>query len=286
MADLPAFTVTGDGSYAQIWDQDNVSDATSLWDKVDELIASADDANWIARRWEGSGTGIITAFLLLADMPTDFAELLTLTATIRSMRRSGDDSIGLYAQLYRADETTALSDEVTVSAEAGGGHETNWTNRQVTFTNLADTTDKTIWNGARIRLRWVFSQNMGPDSDITVRVSAIEFNGTYTASGADTTPPTVNVTAGPTPDKISKMTGKDLAALTFAVDEECQAWKAMVVADSADAHDAGSLIKSGGSVVTDLSTDISGAELEAADAGDGVKLVKVFAQDLAGNWSN
>jgi hypothetical protein len=36
---------------------------------------------------------------------------------------------------------------------------------------------------------------------------------------------------------------------------------------------------------TNQSVTIKGADLEAASAGDGAKIVKVFGQDAAGLWS-
>ena len=37
---------------------------------------------------------------------------------------------------------------------------------------------------------------------------------------------------------------------------------------------------------TVINCQIYGADLEAADAGDGTKIVKVFAKDESGNWSS
>jgi hypothetical protein len=68
-----------------------------------------------------------------------------------------------------------------------------------------------------------------------------------------------------------------------------------VVPSSGSAHTAGTTIPAtagstnttGGSLAatTNQSVTIKGTDLETASAGDGDKIVKIFAQDAAGNWS-
>lgn len=112
----------------------------------------------------------------------------------------------------------------------------------------------------------------------------------------DTTVPVVTVSAGPTPTKISKVTGKDESDFSFQVDTDFVEYKVKVVPATGSIHSAGTLIPmTGGSVNmsgtgtfrarTNIDCTIDGADLEAADSGDGDKIVKVFAKDDAGNWS-
>jgi hypothetical protein len=107
------------------------------------------------------------------------------------------------------------------------------------------------------------------------------------AANVDTTPPTTNVTSAST-FKMSSVSGKDSYAYSFAANEAIQAWKIKLVGNAADIHTAGTVIESGGSVAsgTPIVGSITYAELLSAGANtDGAKIIKFFAQDLAGNWS-
>ena len=80
-------------------------------------------------------------------------------------------------------------------------------------------------------------------------------------------------------------------------DVEIVAWKVKVV-DSINASESdgtqigttgGSTNVSGNttkSAETNVTTTIYGADLEAASAGDGEKILKIFVQNAAGSWSN
>lgn len=123
----------------------------------------------------------------------------------------------------------------------------------------------------------------------------------------DTTAPTVTITAGPSttqggnPPKISKVAGWDDASITWQVDADIQAYKVKVVPSTGADQSQGTTIGTtngstnvsatgaGGAQVlaaaTAITTHIKGADLEAASAGDATKQLKIFAQDMAGNWS-
>ena len=111
----------------------------------------------------------------------------------------------------------------------------------------------------------------------------------------DTTIPAVSI-AGPDVNKISKVTGKNTAALSFQVDQNFTEYKVKVVGSTGAAHDTGTVIPTtGGSTNTSatgtwttasvINVTIKGADLETASSGDGTKIVKVFVKDEAGNWS-
>lgn len=107
---------------------------------------------------------------------------------------------------------------------------------------------------------------------------------------ADTTPPEVDVTAGPTPARISAVSGFDESDFTFEVDEGCQAWELRAVGDASDPRDTGDpLVLSGGAIPAETGQPqtVSYDDLDAAGiaGSDGPKTLKVFAQDAAGNWS-
>lgn len=134
----------------------------------------------------------------------------------------------------------------------------------------------------------------------------VALGGTFTTSNAqgafafalfavaaeDATPPVATVTTPPSETTIDQaMT----TTFEFRANEAIQAWKVEVVADHTAEHDEGTVIgTSNGSLnvtggaldaMTDQSVTIHGADLDAASPGAGPKVVKVFAQDLAGNWS-
>ena len=117
----------------------------------------------------------------------------------------------------------------------------------------------------------------------------------------DNTLPTVAITAGPTPKKISKIATKNSSELSFQSSEDFMEYKVCVVAAESNTHDVGVVIgtanssKNTSGVATDVSKAypaatpidviITGADLEAASPGDGQKIIKIFVKDVAGNWS-
>jgi len=111
----------------------------------------------------------------------------------------------------------------------------------------------------------------------------------------DTTKPVVTI-SGPDVTKISKVAGKDVCAFSFQVDSTFTEYKVKVVSSTGASHDTGTVIPTtAGSTnmsdsgsfaaTTPIDCSIKGADLEAASAGDGTKIIKVFAKDEAGNWS-
>lgn len=112
----------------------------------------------------------------------------------------------------------------------------------------------------------------------------------FAPAAVDSTPPVVTVTAGPTPARISAVTGFDEADFTFQVDEACQAWEVRAVGDPSDPRDTGDpLVLSGGALAASIPvpTTVTFDDLDAAGVAgsDGVKVLKVYAEDIAGNWS-
>ena len=128
--------------------------------------------------------------------------------------------------------------------------------------------------------------------DIVDNVS-IEATKTITL---DTTAATVTIT-GPDVSTISKMAGFKTSIFSFSADTAFVEYKVKVVPATGSAHTAGALVPT-----TKGSLNTSGAagnyaasipvqvtliadDVETASAGDGVKIIKVFALDAGGNWS-
>lgn len=116
----------------------------------------------------------------------------------------------------------------------------------------------------------------------------------------DTTAPVIDITVAFAPTKISKVHNAptdifDTSSGTFQSDSDLQAWEVRVVPSTGSDHTAGTLIPtaggstntSGGALTAGAAkvVTIRGADLEAASAGDGDKIVKIFGQDLSGAWS-
>jgi len=115
------------------------------------------------------------------------------------------------------------------------------------------------------------------------------------AISLDTVLPIASISAGPDVTKISKVSTKDTCTFSFTVDSHVQAWKVKVVPSTSSLQDAGTQLGTtngstnvtGGALAasTPQAVAIKGADLEVASAGDGTKIIKVFVQDDAGNWS-
>jgi hypothetical protein len=103
--------------------------------------------------------------------------------------------------------------------------------------------------------------------------------------------------SGPDVSKISKIAGKNVASFSFSVDTIFDEFKVKVVSSTGASHDTGTLIPTAGGstnmsgnegnypAATPINCQITGTDLEAASAGDGQKIIKVFVKDQAGNWS-
>ena len=112
----------------------------------------------------------------------------------------------------------------------------------------------------------------------------------------DTAVPAVTIT-GPDKSKISKVAGFDQAVIHFTADVAFEEYKVCVVPASNSTQEAGTVIPTDGGSVntsgnaggypasTNIQVTITGADLESASAGDGVKIVKVFVRNEAGTWS-
>lgn len=135
----------------------------------------------------------------------------------------------------------------------------------------------------------------------TVHVKVRDDVGNESAEATDTITlntavPVVTIT-GPDKAKISKIEGYNKSIINFMSDVDFDEYKVCVVPQNSSAQDAGTLIPTdGGSINTsgsageypaneNIQVTITGADLETASAGDGVKVVKVFVKTAAGIWS-
>lgn len=133
--------------------------------------------------------------------------------------------------------------------------------------------------------------------NVQVRDDVLNPSGTVTQSiTLDTAVPVVTIQAGsPDVTKISKIATKNTVTAVWQANEAIQAYKVKVVTAGTDLQSAGTQLLTtngstnvtGGSVAatTNVTTTVNGTDLQVASAADGTKVIKIFAQDLAGNWS-
>jgi hypothetical protein len=137
---------TVDGTKTDVVDE---GDATSdLFASIDDDPASPSDSDW-NNNTDDAGQ----AFYELTDMPSDFdeADSTTITVRYRGAAYDGSGTVTLFARLYQSDESTPLSDEVQVAQVTADSSFANTS--PVTLTGIV-ASDKTTWDGARLRLRW------------------------------------------------------------------------------------------------------------------------------------
>ena len=135
----------------------------------------------------------------------------------------------------------------------------------------------------------------------TVHVKVRDDVGNESAEASDditlnTQVPVVTIT-GPDKSKISKVEGFNKSIINFMADVVFEEYKVCVVPQNNSTQDAGTVIgTTNGSQNTsgsdgdypaseNIQVTITGADLEAAATGDGVKIVKVFVKTAAGIWS-
>lgn len=112
----------------------------------------------------------------------------------------------------------------------------------------------------------------------------------------DTTLPTVTI-SGPDVSKISNQTGKNTSTFSFQSNQIFSQYEVKVVSSTSGDNTTGTTIattngstNTSGNVGnyaanTPITVAIKGADLAAASAGDGAKIIKVFVQNQAGLWS-
>ena len=111
----------------------------------------------------------------------------------------------------------------------------------------------------------------------------------------DTTAAIVTIT-GPDVSTISKAASYNTSIFSFSSDTAFTEYKVKIVTSTSADNTAGALIPiTAGSVntsgagsfvsATPIQVTLLATDVETASAGDGVKIVKVFVKDSAGNWS-
>ncbi len=139
---------TADGT---ITDVVNEADASSpLWSSIDDDPASPTDTDWINNAID---PGTVSNFVDVTDVPADFGNADTATMIVRFRGQNwGGGTRTLLTQIFQSNESTTMSDEITVAVVTTNGAFDN--TASLTFTGLDTASGKSVWDAARLRFRW------------------------------------------------------------------------------------------------------------------------------------
>ena len=139
---------TADGT---IVDVVNETDAASpLWSSIDDDPATPTDTDWVNNNID---PGTVSAFFDVTDVPADFGNADTATIIVRSRGQNwGGGTRTLLVQIFQSNESTTMSDEVTVATVTANGSFDN--TASLTITGLDTSSGKSVWDAARLRFRW------------------------------------------------------------------------------------------------------------------------------------
>lgn len=112
----------------------------------------------------------------------------------------------------------------------------------------------------------------------------------------DTSIPTANITVGPDATRVSTVAGKRTVNFSFQSDVAADAWKVKVVPATNSTESQGTQIGvtngstgvTGGvlAAATNQSVSLDARDIQAASAGDGDKIIKIFVREVGtGLWS-
>lgn len=150
------------------------------------------DTSYVTSGLDSSGS----VFVNMDNMPADFDRIDTLTVScvVKLQGTRADDTTQLYAQVFAADEATALTDEILVTDHTTGPTYTvDSTPLPINASGAGAA--KAMWDGKKLRLRWVFAKS-GKSDGIALRVTQAYLDGTYFAPNIL---PTARATATPNP---------------------------------------------------------------------------------------
>ena len=136
---------TADGTISSVVNE--VDTTTNLFESVDDDPSSPNDTDFI-----NNTTTSASVFFDLTDTPADFGTMDTLSVTFRLRTQTYASNVSLYAQIFQSDESTSLSDEMLIETATANTSFAN--DAEVTFTGLNTTAGKSVWDAAKIRLRW------------------------------------------------------------------------------------------------------------------------------------
>lgn len=181
MADY-LLTADGDGTTTG-WTREPASGTFAS--KLEAVGSSDSGTSYVQSPNLANGQMFVTLSAVPGDFNPDDVTSIVLRAIALKVNTpsQGVDVSDLYLQVFRSDESTALTDE---SAVCNVTSTSVWTqfDRTVALNGTHSVDD---WNGARLRLRFVHTQNQMADTVNQVQVTAAQVDGTYNVAATGRT---------------------------------------------------------------------------------------------------
>lgn len=220
---------------------------------------------------------------------------LTLDTTPPSSPTISIENDAPFASTQLVDLTLATGDVTT-----SGYQMKIWGDVDTTFnSNIQTLDDESSWMTFNELQQIKLSSGDGSKT-INFRIRDDVYNESSLVSKSinlDMSLPTVSIT-GPDVSKISKVNGRNVSSFSFACSEIFEEYKVCVVNSSGATEDMGAVIPttngssnttgSAGGYDTNsspITISLTGMDVELASSGDGIKIIKVFVRDQAGQWS-
>ena len=150
-----------------------------------ESIAGTDDATSYIEETSNSSVANASVYMAVDNFPADLGNVDTLTIQVRYNHITVDANLtwdGLSCRIYKADLSTALTDELVIHA---GYNTSAWASTAVLdFVNEDTAASKADWDGAVIYFYYDKTKNKGGNSSAGMAITAAEISGTYTAAVA------------------------------------------------------------------------------------------------------
>ena len=136
-----------DGSVTGTWSA--IGGAGSRHASVSHGTSSPDDTEYV-QNLMSEGDSNEHMYLGFENMPADFATLTSVTCKIRQKAYNQGNQDGAKYQIFKADGSTALTDEISLDAD---NSEISSSFRTDTLSfKVGGSTDKTSWDGAQIKI--------------------------------------------------------------------------------------------------------------------------------------
>ena len=206
----------------------------------------------------------------------------TTSATITARANTSDNPATGYQIKIWGSVDTGANASIQASEGASAWITPTWTNGSPSFA------DQTVVLSSGDGSKTI---NMKIRDDVWNETSTLTQNITL-----DSSVPVASITVGPDATKVSVLSGKRTVNFSFQSDVAIDAWKVKVVSTSGSLETTGTQIGTtngstgvtGGSLAaaTNQAVVLDARDVQAASAGDGTKVIKVFVKETATQlWS-
>jgi len=164
-----------DGTGATNWSI--LGGPSTRYGAINNGTASPDDTDYIYS-YISEGGSAETSYFGFENMPADFDAITAVTMKVRQKGYNNDDDDVSY-QLFKANGTTALSDQISLAID-GSAVSSSFRTDTVSFTRTGSTT-KTTWHGVQLK---VTHEGPGDGDDCELTLSEIQLEITYSTASA------------------------------------------------------------------------------------------------------